>query len=460
MNLPESYLKTMKDMLGDDYDAYLESFNDKRLYGLRVNNLKISTEDFLKISPFKLKPIPWIKNGFYYEEDDKPAKHPYYYAGLYYIQEPSAMTPANVLPVEPGDIVFDMCAAPGGKSTELASKLAGEGLLITNDISNSRTKALLKNVEVSGVANLCVLNEDPARISDKFNAFFDKVLIDAPCSGEGMFRKDNKLIRAWEQSGPPVYSAIQKSIILHGADMLRPGGMMLYSTCTFSKLEDEESIRHLLDNRPDMHLVDIVPYEGFSKGFVETDEDAKDNMDKCVRIFPHKMKGEGHYLALVQKGEPCDRVKGELTGGKGKKKLPEELEEFLNDVKKEIRTDLLDIHGERVYVMPAGLPNLKGLRFLRTGLLLGELKKKRFEPSQAFAMTLKKDDYEKIVDLPLEDDRVSRYLKGETLDVDDLVETKAKGWYLVCVDGYPLGWGKLANGTLKNKYLPGWRLNS
>lgn len=153
-------------------------------------------------------------------------------------------------------------------------------------------------------------------------------------------------------------------------------------------------------------------------------------------------------------------MKGELIGGKGKKKLPEELEEFLNDVKKEIRTDLLDIHGERVYVMPAGLPDLKGLRFLRTGLLLGELKKKRFEPSQAFAMTLKKDDYEKIVDLPLEDDRVSRYLKGETLDVDDLVETKAKGWYLVCVDGYPLGWGKLANGTLKNKYLPGWRLNS
>ena len=169
MNLPESYLKTMKDMLGSEYDAYLESFNDKRLYGLRVNNLKISTEDFLKISPFRLKPIPWIKNGFYYEEDDKPAKHPYYYAGLYYIQEPSAMTPANVLPVKPGDVVFDMCAAPGGKSTELASKLAGDGLLITNDISNSRTKALLKNVEVSGVSNLCVLNEDPAKISGKFH---------------------------------------------------------------------------------------------------------------------------------------------------------------------------------------------------------------------------------------------------------------------------------------------------
>ena len=199
MNLPEKYLNSMKDMLKDDFDDYLESFNDKRLYGLRVNNLKISTEDFLKISPFKLTPIPWIENGFYYEETDKPAKHPYYYAGLYYIQEPSAMTPANVLPIDEGDVVFDMCAAPGGKSTELAAKLNGTGLLITNDISNSRTKALLKNVEVSGVSNLCVLNEDPAKISGRFTEFFDKVLIDAPCSGEGMFRKDNKLIKAWEQ---------------------------------------------------------------------------------------------------------------------------------------------------------------------------------------------------------------------------------------------------------------------
>ena len=239
MNLPEKYTAAMKEMLGDDYEAYINSFNDKRLYGLRVNNLKISTGDFLKICPFELKQIPWIENGFYYNEEDKPAKHPYYYAGLYYIQEPSAMTPANVLPVNEGDIVFDMCAAPGGKSTELASKLNNTGLLITNDISNSRTKALLKNVEVSGISGLCVLNEDPARISDKFNGFFDKVLIDAPCSGEGMFRKDNKLIKSWEKNGPEFYSAIQRSIIIHGADMLKPGGMMLYSTCTFSHMEDE-----------------------------------------------------------------------------------------------------------------------------------------------------------------------------------------------------------------------------
>ena len=238
MNLPEKYTESMKMMLGDEYDSYIESFNDKRLYGLRVNNLKISTEDFLKICPFKLEPVPWIENGFYYSEDDKPAKHPYYFAGLYYIQEPSAMTPANVLPIEEGDVVFDMCAAPGGKSTELAAKLNKTGLIITNDISNSRAKALLKNVEVFGVPNLCVLNEDPVGIASRISGFFDKVLIDSPCSGEGMFRKDNKLIKAWEKNGPEFYSQIQRNIILAGADMLKPGGKLLYSTCTFSKLED------------------------------------------------------------------------------------------------------------------------------------------------------------------------------------------------------------------------------
>ena len=190
------YLDTMKEMLGEDFQAYLDSFNDSRLYGLRVNTLKITTEEFLKISPFDLKPIPWIENGFYFSEKDKPAKHPYYFAGLYYIQEPSAMTPANVLPIDEGDVVFDMCAAPGGKSTELGAKLNQTGLLITNDISNSRAKALLKNVEVSGIPNVCVLSEDPKKIANRFSTFFDKVLIDAPCSGEGMFRKDNKLIKS------------------------------------------------------------------------------------------------------------------------------------------------------------------------------------------------------------------------------------------------------------------------
>ncbi len=456
MNLPEEYLAAMKDMLGDEFEDYLESFNDNRLYGLRVNTLKISPEDFLKISPFKLMPIPWIDNGFYFSEEDKPAKHPYYFAGLYYIQEPSAMTPANVLPVEEGDIVFDMCAAPGGKTTELGAKLNRTGLLITNDISNSRAKALLKNVEVFGIPNVCVLSEDPKKIAGRFMGFFDKVLIDAPCSGEGMFRKDNKLIKSWEKTGPEFYSRIQRDIILLGADMLKPGGKMLYSTCTFSKLEDEESVRFLLENRTEMHLIDIPEYEGYCHGFTYDDELKVMNMQKCVRIFPHKMAGEGHFIALLEK----DKEAPEYYTAKRKPynvKICQELEDFINSTTFPIDKSDITIRDDKVYVIPKDMTDDSGLRIMRGGLLLGELKKNRFEPSQAFAMALKKEQFGAVIDLPADDERVIRYLKGETIDVPEFEGKTYVGWNLFCVDGYPLGWGKFNGASLKNKYLAGWR---
>ena len=456
MSLPSKYLESMKELLKDDFQAYLDSFQDKRLYGLRVNTLKISPEEFLKISPFDLKPIPWIENGFYFSEEDKPAKHPYYFAGLYYIQEPSAMTPANVLPVEEGDVVFDMCAAPGGKSTELGAKLNKTGLLITNDISNSRAKALLKNVEVFGIPNLCVLSEDPKKIAGRFNCFFDKILIDAPCSGEGMFRKDNKLIKSWEKNGPEFYSQIQRDIILLGADMLKPGGKMLYSTCTFSKLEDEESVCHLLRERPEMHLIDIKEYSGFSKGITDNDEEKEFQLDKTVRIFPHKMEGEGHFLALFEKAS--DAVSEYHAPVKKQSvKLPSELTEFLSHVSMEIDRSCIDIRDNKVYDVSPDMTQEGGMRIMRNGLLLGELKKNRFEPSQAFAMALKMSEYDKTISLPAQDERVIKYLKGETIDLEEYAGSEQEGWNLFCVDGYPLGWGKLSGGSLKNKYLAGWR---
>lgn len=456
MTLPQKYLDTMKDMLKSEYDAYLESFEEKRLYGLRVNTMKISVEDFLRISPFELTPVPWIDNGFYYKEEDKPAKHPYYFAGLYYIQEPSAMTPAHVLPIDEGDVVFDMCAAPGGKSTELGAKLNQTGLLVTNDISNSRAKALLKNVEVFGIPNLCVLSEDPKKIADRFTGCFDKVLIDAPCSGEGMFRKDNKLIKSWEKTGPEFYSEIQQSIILIGADMLKPGGKMLFSTCTFSKLEDEESIRHLLRNRPEMHLIDIPEYEGYSHGYVESAEDEAFHMEKTVRIFPHHMQGEGHFVALLEKD--ADAVESYHPKRKiSTDKIPDELTAFLKHTTYEVDAKDIFIRDSKVYVVSKEMYEEKGLRIMRNGLLLGELKKNRFEPSQAFAMALRMEQYDAVCNLSVKDERVIKYLKGDTLDVDDLAEEVLDGWVLVCVDGYPLGWGKKSGGTVKNKYLAGWR---
>lgn len=462
MNLPKAFEDKMKDLLKDEYDAYIECYEEPRHYGLRVNTNKITVEDFLNIAPWDLEPIPWIDNGFYYDGDRvQPSRHPYYFAGLYYLQEPSAMTPANRLPIEPGDRVLDVCAAPGGKATELGAKLKGKGVLIANDISNSRAKGLLKNLELFGIGNMLVLSEEPGRLVDYFTEYFDKILIDAPCSGEGMFRKDKKMVKAWEEHGPEFFSKIQRSIIRQAAAMLRPGGMLLYSTCTFDPLENEQTIEYLLSEYPEFQICHIPPYEGFAKGRPGTCLSKNEELSKTVRIFPHKMKGEGHYVALLKKGSCISEEK--IISVKSNMKLqkfPEELADFLKDTSWNLEADLLDIHGERIYYMPPGLPEMNGLRFLRSGLLLGELKKNRFEPSQAMAMCLKKEEYKKIIDFPLDDERVMKYLKGETLDVEDRTAPKEKGWYLICVDGYPLGFGKLANQMLKNKYLPGWRCMS
>ena len=467
MRLPEQFEEKMRGLLGEEFPDYIACYDEPRYYGLRVNTGKITVEEFQKLCPFEITPIPWIENGFYYDgEKVSPSRHPYYFAGLYYLQEPSAMTPANRLPVEPGDRVLDVCAAPGGKATELGARLKGEGVLVANDISNSRAKGLLKNIEVFGIGNVLVLSEEPGKLEDYFAGYFDKILIDAPCSGEGMFRKDKKMVKAWEEHGPEFFANIQKSILTQAARMLKPGGMLLYSTCTFDGRENERSVEYLLNVYPEFEILGMIPYDGFAKGMPELTESKDPSYAKTVRIFPHKMKGEGHYLALLRKGDEAaeaERLSAkehslQTFARKTKKKLPEDLEHFFKDMSWKIEEHRLDIHGERVYYMPEGLPDVKGIRFLRTGLLLGELKKNRFEPSQALAMCLKKEEYRSIIDLSAEDERISRYLKGETLDVSDVTDSKEKGWYLVCVDGYPLGWGKLSGGTLKNKYLPGWRL--
>ena len=487
MKLPEAFEEKMRLLLQEEYDRYLQCFEEPRHYGLRVNTNKISAEEFRKISPWPLTPVPWIPNGFYYDGDRvQPAKHPYYFAGLYYLQEPSAMTPASRLPVEPGDCVLDVCAAPGGKATELGAKLHGTGMLVANDISNSRARGLLKNLELLGIGNVLVTSEEPGKLVPHFTEFFDKILIDAPCSGEGMFRKEKKMIKAWEEHGPEFFSKLQRSIVVQAAAMLRLGGMLLYSTCTFDPQENERIIEYLMSQCPEFEICEMEGYEGFCPGRPEFTESQCPELRKTVRIFPHKMQGEGHFIALLRKKAPWEDHAGSAgkafasemgardphaertgrgaasgaagrSGTAGKRKLPEELEEFLGSLRLELDRRRLEIREERVYYMPEGMPELRGIRFLRSGLLLGELKKNRFEPGQALAMYLKKEDYGNILDLSAEDERVIRYLKGETLDVEDLVSPREKGWYLVCVDGYPLGFGKLASQVLKNKYLPGWR---
>ena len=376
------------------------------------------------------------------------------------------MTPASVLDIEDGDVVLDICAAPGGKSTELAAKLNGTGILISNDISNSRAKALLKNLELFGIGNMCVVSEPPNNLSKAFEGTFDKILIDAPCSGEGMFRKSSSMMTAWENNGTELFAGLQRGILNEACKMLKPGGMLLYSTCTFSPEENEQTIEFLLQEYPQFKICDIKGYEGFSDGILKASLSGNEQLKKTIRIFPHKMEGEGHFIALLKKEEEAvsenlkEKEKNNRNKNEKEKRLPDELTEFLKNVKRKFDSSRIDMRGENVYYMPEGLPKLNGVRFLRSGLLLGELKKRRFEPSQALAMNLKKEEYENVLDFSVDDERIIKYLKGETLEVEDLVSSKEKGWYLVCVDGYPLGFGKLSGQMLKNKYLPGWRWQS
>lgn len=481
MNLPKQFEDRMRELLGEEYEAYLECYRKPHFGGMRVNTLKISPEEFEKICPYSINRIPYIPNGYYYDTKDQPSKHPYYYAGLYYIQEPSAMTPASLLPINPGDKVLDLCAAPGGKSTELGAKLKGEGVLVSNDISNSRAKALLKNVELFGISNGLVVSEAPNKLAQYFPEYFDKILIDAPCSGEGMFRKSPSIMKNWEQYGVEYYNKLQKEIILFAASMLKPGGTMLYSTCTFSPEENEGTISYLLDHCPEFRVINALPeektrkelalsYEGFDFGKPQWVNEGREELKHCIRLWPHKINGEGHFITLLYKEKdatsesaPAKGIENQmnpatLARSNGKKvtgTISEEAWEFIRSLKLHYREEQLQVREDRIYLLPAHLPRLDGLRILRQGLLLGEMKKNRFEPSQALACSLTINDYSKVICLEEEDSNVIRYLKCESITFE---KEYADGWYLVCVKEHPLGWVKITKNNVKNKYLPGWRL--
>lgn len=487
MKLPDTFLESMKSLLGEAFDEWLAAYDAPSYQGLRINTAKLTPEAWEhRLCLFACHKIPWTDNGYYVPDAARPAKDPYYYAGLYYLQEPSAMAPAACLPVKPGDAVLDLCAAPGGKSTELGARLEGEGILVANDISNSRARALLKNLELFGIPNICVTSEAPEKLADTFGMFFDKILVDAPCSGEGMFRKDPDLIKSWLEHGPEYYAPIQKEILRQAVRMLKPGGYLLYSTCTFAVEEDEAVIDWILGECPEMELATISPWDGAAGGV-----DGK----PVIRLFPHRIRGEGHFLALLCKrggAEMSEMLEAagtlerpelseipHLGRRSGPRKLPvppkvasiseQKISSDIRSLEKEsdfakwealldekFDRNRLMIKDNLVYYLPAEFDRSWKLRYLRTGLLLGEWKKKRFEPSQAVAMTLGPDRYQQIFSLRREDERVLRYLKGETIALEP-GEAAGKGWVLVCVDGYPLGWAKYAGNTLKNKYYPGWR---
>lgn len=514
LQLPAAFKERMKSLLRESYEDFIASYGHDPHGGIRVNTLKISVDDMLELSPWQLKPIPWCGTGFYTGPGDRPGKHPYYHAGLYYIQEPSAMAPVELLGVKPGDKVLDLCAAPGGKSTQIAAKLQGEGLLVSNDLNQERTKALAKNLELYGVRNGVVLQEHPERIAASFPAFFDKILVDAPCSGEGMFRKDEDMVRQWTSDSPDKYAAMQRDILKSAAGMLKPGGRIVYSTCTFSPEENEAIIAEFLMEHAHFRVEPPAASGMFAPGetgwirehMAEPDKIPDEVLEQAkhtARLWPHLIEGEGHFVAVLQHdGSETDEpgvlraaiggrpAEGERLNGKGKHK-PERNAGALKKgkaAKKSAATDqtaapleaygqfLRDhlaftpdgftiVFGQHVYQSPLPPGALDGLKVVRPGWYMGDAKNGRFVPAHPLATALHPREFCRVLQLSSESGEAVRYLKGETLDIDvERIRRREgvapKGYVLVCIDGYSAGFGKWQDGMLKNEYPAGWRWTS
>ena len=405
MRLPEKFVEKMRGLLKEEWPELLSAWAGPPHQGLRVNTLKITATEFQKRVPFALAPVPWAAGGFYIFPDERPAKHPYYQAGLYYLQEPSAMTPAAALGIRPRDKVLDLCAAPGGKSTHVAALLGGEGLLVSNDNSAERVKALLWNLEHWGTTNTVVVNEEPAKLARCFPEYFDKILIDAPCSGEGMFRKDPRAVRSWSEYNNAACALLQGEILEYGAAMLKPGGKMLYSTCTFSPAENEDVIAAFLEKHQEYALSKLPVYDGWEAGRAQwlspgaTPRLCREIL-KTRRLWPHRLQGEGHYLALLEKSKkdaPPDPPARPGYNAPDKAERTGQLElrplyDFMDENLVRPLTGPFVLHGRYVYRIPEGFVAPGGLRMPRPGWFVGIIKNSRFEPSQALAMGLKQED--------------------------------------------------------------------
>ena len=436
--IPEAFTTRMKRLLGEEYDAFAESFNRPRAVALRLNPLK--TESFPDLSQFGLRPMPWEPNGFYYDPETRPGKSAYHEAGLYYLQEASAMAPAALLDARPGERVLDLCAAPGGKSTQIAGYMKGRGLLVCNEINPKRAKILASNIERLGISNALVLNEHPQRLEEHFEGYFDKILVDAPCSGEGMFRKEEAAVTDWSEETVLMCARRQAEILHSASRMLKKGGRLVYSTCTFSPEENEGSVRTFLHTHPDFSVENIAaPW--FSPGRPDWVENPAPGLEDTFRLWPHRLLGEGHYCAVLHKAGDAPGAELPLEPAA---KQPKELLDFCRETKAALPEGKIVLFGQNVYLAPEELPSLKGLRVLRAGLELGEILKNRFGPAHAWALWLKA--FQNIASYPENSEELRQYLAGNVLPCGK------QGWTLVCVDGLSLGFSKGDGRVLKNHY--------
>ena len=427
--LPEAFLQRMEAQLGSEYPAFLESLERPRAVALRFNPLKGERP----VLPFVGAPVPWEPEGFYYDPETRPGLHVYHEAGVYYLQEASAMAPVALLDPKPGERVCDLCAAPGGKTTQIAGRMLGQGFLVCNEINPKRAKILSRNIERMGVANALVTNEHPETLASRFPGFFDRVLVDAPCSGEGMFRKEEAAVTDWSQETVQMCARRQREILDSAARLVRPGGRLVYSTCTFAPEEDEETVAAFLEAHPE-----FAPEPVEAPWFVPGE-------NASYRMWPHKLLGEGHFAAVLRK----TRGESEDIPACPGEKCPKAWESFAKELDITLPEGKAVSFGQSLYWAPTELPELNRLKVLRPGLELGTERKGRFEPAHALALWLKTCAVTE--SFPPESPEMKAYLHG------DVVPSGKKGWCLVQAGGYAIGWGKGDGSVLKNHYPKGLR---
>lgn len=486
--LPEQFKIRMAGFLKEDYPAFIESYKLPISKALRLNSLKVAIADFLRVSPFHLKAVPWVDNGFYYSKVDQPGKHPYHDAGVYYMQEPSAMAVGVLAQPIAGERVLDLCAAPGGKSTHLASQMAGQGLLVANEINKKRAQILSENIERMGIKNAVVTNETPEKLAKKFPAFFDRIVVDAPCSGEGMFKKEAQAIDQWSLANIELCAKRQKDIMTEAVKLLKPGGTMIYSTCTFAPEENEGTINWLLERYDYLRLIRPLDIPEFDYGQPEW-VNGQAELRNAYRLWPHHLLGEGHFIAVLKDTRETNSVeprrqekKAKHNRKAGNARTSRQVTtaiDYFEVFKAQMLLDSSSIapdksfaddkitdkqyhftmFGDNLYGLPDNI-SIDGLKVIRPGLHLGILKKKRFVPAHALALSLKPSQVRNKVTIT-SDALIEKYLHGEVLQESDLllegVDHLSDGWQLVCYHNFPLGWGKYANHQLKNHYPKGLR---
>lgn len=435
----EQFDARMKSLLKDEYDDFKKALLEKPVKGLYLNRNKKNVERVLEEQYIEHHPI--VENGYLYDENYHPGRSAYFLAGLYYIQEPSAMLVADALPIEPDDFVLDMCAAPGGKSCEIATRLTGEGVLIANDIEASRARILSENIERFGLDNTIVTNVDPMRFTKQFQEAFDKIVLDAPCSGEGMFRKLEQAVDTWSEDKVLECAHIQKNLLKGAYDMLKQGGMVIYSTCTYSYEENEAMVHYAVDELG-FELLPLSKSHGLCPGV---------DLDEVVRCYPHHYRGEGHFIALLRKPGNSPRKVVRLMKPQVSQADLKVLKAFYQEtLNKKVPAYIIENNGH-LYAIKKNFPELKGIRVLRNGLYLGEVRKNRFIPSYSLALTLTKEDVKRSYDYSCDSEEIKKYIHGETLE-----GTGNKGFGVIFVDGYPLSFYKESN-QVKNLFPKGLR---